>query len=119
RPGSLSSTAMPVSCGGRRVSILGRSEAMRVFYGHPDLAGPQGHAEGGLVKFQALLPFWPDSPDAYDVLYVVSSRLPARICDLYKEARAARARVLLSQAAPACPATHGEHWQELNRPLEF
>ncbi len=96
---------------------------MRVFYGHPDLAGPQGHAEGGLVKFQALLPFWPDSPADYDVLYVVSSRLPARICDLYKETRSARARVLLSQAAPACPATHGERhgerWQELNRPLEF
>jgi glycosyltransferase involved in cell wall biosynthesis len=92
---------------------------MRVFYGHPDLAGLQGHAEGGLVKFQALLPFWPDSPAAYDVLYLVSSRLSARICDLYKEARGARARVLLSQAAPACPATHGERWQELNRPLEF
>jgi glycosyltransferase involved in cell wall biosynthesis len=92
---------------------------MRVFYGHPDLAGPQGHAEGGLVKFQALLPSWPDSPAAYDVLYVVSSRLPARICELYKEARTARARVLLSQAAPACPATHGERWRELNRPLEF
>jgi len=92
---------------------------MRVFYGHPELAGPQGHAEGGLVKSQALLPSWPASPAAYDVLYVVSSRLPARMCDLYKEARADRARVLLSQAAPACPATHDERWQELNRPLEF
>jgi glycosyltransferase involved in cell wall biosynthesis len=92
---------------------------MRVYYGHSELPGPQGHAEGGLVKFQALLPSWPNSPAGYDVLYVVSSRLPARICELYAEARAAGARVLLSQAAPACPATHGERWCELNRPLDF
>jgi len=92
---------------------------MRIFYGHPDLPGPQDHAEGGLVKFQALLPSWPNTRTAYDVLYVVSSRLPGEIFELYEQARAAGTRVLLSQAAPACAATHGERWRALNRPLEL
>ncbi|HEX6098474.1 MAG TPA: glycosyltransferase family 4 protein [Thermoanaerobaculia bacterium] len=92
---------------------------MRVSYGFADLAGPGGYAEGGLVKFQALLPSWPHTALGYDVLYVVSSRLPAGIFQLYEEARAAGARVLLSQAAAACPATHGERWKGLNAPLEF
>lgn len=92
---------------------------MRIFYGHPELAGPDGHAEGGLVKFQALLPAWPNAAAGYDLLYVVSSRLPAGIFEFYEEARSAGARVLLSQAAPCCPATHGERWQALNRPLDF
>ncbi len=92
---------------------------MRVSYGFPDLAGPGGHAEGGLVKFQALLPSWPHTATGYDVLYVVSSRLPERIFELYEEARATGARILVSQAAAACPATHGERWKQLNQPLEF
>jgi glycosyltransferase involved in cell wall biosynthesis len=92
---------------------------MRVSYGFSDLAGPRGFAEGGLVKFQALLPLWPHTHSDYNVLYVVSSRLPEDILAIYEQARANGARVLLSQAAAACPATHGERWKRLNAPLEL
>ena len=90
----------------------------RVSYGLPVLASAAGHAAGGIVKFQPLAQQLPNHTADFDVLCLVSSRLPADAVDQARAARAAGAKLLYNQAGSACPATHGRRWRELNRPLE-
>lgn len=91
----------------------------RVSYGFPVLATDAGHAGGGIVKFQALEEHFPNTGDTtgFDVLCLVSSRLPADAVEQAEAARAGGARLLLNQASAATRATHGDRFRELNRPL--
>src|SRR5213594_1822572 len=47
-----------------------------VFYGHGRIPRPEDQTYGGLVKFQRMQEEFPNSPQRFNILYMVSSRMP-------------------------------------------
>jgi glycosyltransferase involved in cell wall biosynthesis len=90
---------------------------IRVSYGHPRLPKPTDHAVGGIVKLQTLEREFPNSPRRFNVLYLVSSRLPEAPVALAQAARGKRAAVVLNQNGVAYPGWHGPGWEEVNAPM--
>jgi len=89
----------------------------RVCYGLGPLPSVDEVAGGGIVKLQALRRVFPDSPDRFNLLYLVSSRLPAASSALVRTARRRGARIVVNQNGVAYPAWAGSAWQQLNEPL--
>jgi glycosyltransferase involved in cell wall biosynthesis len=87
---------------------------IHVFYG---LSAPDRDTTqlgGGLVKLAALQDHFPNSVHAFNLLYLVSSRLPAGAARMAESARRAGARVVLNQDGVAYQAWFGTGWQEYN-----
>jgi glycosyltransferase involved in cell wall biosynthesis len=76
---------------------------------------PSEVAHGGIIKLQHLQHAFEESPLRFNVLYLVSSRLPAAANVLAAWARRKGARVVLNQNGVAYPAWHGPGWQQTNR----
>jgi len=80
---------------------------------------PRQHekAVGGIVKLQHLSRAFPDAGRQFNVLYLVSSRLPHAAPVWADWARRKGARLVLNQNGVAYPAWFGRGWQHANREI--
>ena len=87
---------------------------VRVSYGQvlPPAAGAAGR--GGRVKLQHLQEAYPESPDAFNLLYLVSSAQPPFADELARWARRRGIKVVWNQDGVAYPAWAGRHAGGLN-----
>ena len=90
---------------------------VRVSYGHPRLPQAGEPAVGGIVKLQELERRFPNSTARFNVLYLVSSRLPDEAIALAAAAAAKGAAVVVNQNGVAYPAWHGPGWEKTNAPF--
>jgi glycosyltransferase involved in cell wall biosynthesis len=74
-------------------------------------------AVGGIVKLQHLSALYPEEPRRFNVVYLVSSRLPEGALALAAWARRKGARVVLNQNGVAYPAWYGPGWERENAPM--
>jgi glycosyltransferase involved in cell wall biosynthesis len=74
-------------------------------------------AVGGIVKLQQLARAFPDDRRRFNVLYLVSSRLPDGAVALADWAHRKGARVVLNQNGVAYPAWYGDGWERVNAPM--
>jgi glycosyltransferase involved in cell wall biosynthesis len=106
--------------GARRLARGGQppdGRGARVCYGLGPLPGIDDVAGGGVVKLQSLQRAFPDSPRDFNLLYLVSSRLPEASSTLIHAARRQGARLVVNQNGVAYPAWAGAAWRELNEPM--
>jgi glycosyltransferase involved in cell wall biosynthesis len=97
--------------------VAGAPQGVHVSYGHVRLPRQSELAVGGIVKLQSLSQEFPNSPLRFNILYLVSSRLPHEAVTLAKWARRKGARLVLNQNGVAYPAWHGPGWQRTNQPM--
>jgi glycosyltransferase involved in cell wall biosynthesis len=90
---------------------------IRVSYGHARVPRLGDLATGGIVKLQNLVEKYPSAPRRFNVLYLVSSRLPESPVALARAARAKGAAVVVNQNGVAYPAWHGAGWERTNAPM--
>ncbi len=74
-------------------------------------------ATGGIVKLQDLQRAFAAAAYRYNVLYLVSSRLPDGAVAQARWAKRKGARVILNQNGVAYPAWHGDGWERVNAPM--
>lgn len=89
----------------------------RVWYGGLSLPRPTDEAHAGIVKLQRMQPLFPDTSRGFNVLYMVSSRMPDGAPLLARLARRRGAKVVWNQNGVAYPAWHGRGWQKTNEPM--
>lgn len=92
-------------------------EMVRVFYGHRRIPRLDDRTYGGIVKFQYLQRDFPNSPRRFNVLYLVSSRLPAGAVGMARIARRRQVPIVWNQNGVAYPAWHGPGWERVNAPF--
>jgi glycosyltransferase involved in cell wall biosynthesis len=85
----------------------------RVSYGQR-IPGEHEKAVGGIVKLQHLARAFPDSGPRFNVLYLVTSRLPAASVVRAQWARRKGARLVINQNGVAYPGWHGPGWDAVN-----
>ena len=102
-----------------------------LFYGYDDISGNERSLSGGLVKVRDLLPVFPNSSVGANILYLVSSSLPAfppAFAGLFfpkltvlmvRLARKSGVKIVLNQNGVAYPAWYGKGWQRANRVNKF
>lgn len=71
-------------------------------------------AVGGIVKLQYLAQFFPDAWPRFNVLYLVTSRLPSASAVRADWARRKGARLVINQNGVAYPGWHGPGWEAVN-----
>lgn len=102
---------------GMSAYLAGRDrDAVRVGYG---LDVPREHepAVGGIVKLQHLAAMYPPEPRRFNVLYLVTSRLPSGAVVLADWARRKGARLVVNQNGVAYPAWYGAGYERANREM--
>ena len=87
-----------------------------MWYGQPIPSRDQIDV-GGILKLQHLSALYPDEPRAFNVLYLVSSRLPEGAEALAYWAQKKGARLVLNQNGVAYPAWYGPGWAAVNAPM--
>lgn len=102
---------------GARFGGLPAQGTLRVSYGHPRVPRPTDYAAGGIVKLQALDELFPNSPRRFNLLYLVSSRLPDGAVSLAKAARSKGAALVVNQNGVGYPGWHGPGWERINQPM--
>lgn len=90
---------------------------VRVFYGHARIPSVSKPTLGGIVKLQRMQDAFPNSPYRFNVLYMVSSRLPHAPVAIARLARSKGARFVWNQDGVAYPAWYGPGWQRINAPM--
>jgi len=90
---------------------------VRVFYGHGRIPGQESELSGGMVKFQSMQCAFPNSPQRFNILYMVSSRMPYGAPQMAWLARKKGVRVVWNQNGVAYPAWHGPGWKARNAPM--
>lgn len=88
-----------------------------VFYGHgyiPQIGEP---IYGGLVKFQRMQEEFPNTPRGFNILYMVSSRIPYGGQQIAWSAKRKGARLVWNQNGVAYPAWCPQGWRQINDPL--
>jgi glycosyltransferase involved in cell wall biosynthesis len=88
----------------------------RVSYGF-DIPSRSTEAHGGIVKLQSLAARFPHAGRRFNILYLVSSRLPDGAAWLARVARAKGAKVVLNQNGVAYHGWYGEGWERVNAPM--
>jgi glycosyltransferase involved in cell wall biosynthesis len=98
--------------------VAGRPDTtqIRVAYGQR-VPRPDERAVGGIVKLQHLQRTFIEDPRRFNVLYLVSSRLPDGAVALAQWAQRKGARVVLNQNGVAYPAWYGQGWERENKPM--
>jgi glycosyltransferase involved in cell wall biosynthesis len=71
-------------------------------------------AVGGVVKLQHLARAFPEAGPRFNVLYLVTSRLPSASLVRAEWARRKRARIVVNQNGVAYPGWHGPGWERVN-----
>ena len=106
---------------GRRAALAARGvprHDVRVFYGFPRVPGPRTReATGGLVKIQRMQARFPNAPWRFNVVYLVSSRLPPDADAIIAMARRYGIPLVLNQNGVAYPGWHGPGWEMTNAPI--
>ena len=74
-------------------------------------------AGGGRVKLMYLQQAFPEYFDDFDILYVVSSALPANLSEWIDLCKAQRKKIVLNQNGVGYPGWAGEHFEQVNQPL--
>jgi len=90
---------------------------IRVFYGAPRIPRLHETSHGGIVKVQYMQTRFPNSPDQFNILYLVSSRLPGGAVQMARLAARRGVRIVWNQNGVAYPAWHGAGWERVNAPL--
>jgi len=89
---------------------------VRVWYGI-DVPPLDRIEHGGIVKLQALAAAFPSTARGFNLLYLVSSRLPDTAPLLARAAKARGARVVVNQNGVAYAGWHGPGWEAVNAPM--
>ncbi len=89
-------------------------EEISVFYGHTRIPRRTERSHGGIVKLQWMQEEFPNCPRGFNVLYMVSSRIPTGALPMAWIARRKGARLVWNQDGVAYPAWHGPGWEGLN-----
>ena len=100
----------------QRIQITSRATGVQVSYGHHHIPKPGEQAWGGIVKFQHLLPYYPNSPGIFNVLCLVSSRPPKGAHLIAKTAQKKGAKLVWNQNGVAYPAVQPD-WKARNAPM--
>jgi glycosyltransferase involved in cell wall biosynthesis len=102
----------------RHASVGGESTPgeIRAYYGYR-VPTADRHEVGGIVKLQELQRAFGNSPNRFNLLYLVSSRLPEEAVTLASIAKDRGARVVINQNGVAYPGWHGPGWEAVNRPM--
>jgi glycosyltransferase involved in cell wall biosynthesis len=90
---------------------------VRVFYGYRAIPALDQHTHGGIVKCQHMQAVFPNSPRCFNVLYLVSSRIPSGVLEMARIARRKAVALVWNQNGVAYPAWHGPGWQQTNAPM--
>jgi glycosyltransferase involved in cell wall biosynthesis len=85
----------------------------RVSYGQR-VPGEDEIALGGIVKLQHLARVFPEAGPRFNLLYLVSSRLPPAALVRAEWAHRKGARLVINQNGVAYPAWHGPGWKDVN-----
>jgi glycosyltransferase involved in cell wall biosynthesis len=101
----------------QKIQIAPKTAGVKTYYGYPDMPKPGEHAWGGIVKFQHLLPHYPNSPEAFNVLCLVSSRPPKGAHLLAKTAQKKGARLIWNQNGVSYPAVQPD-WETRNASMK-
>ena len=88
-----------------------------VFYGRRRIPSRDAPALGGIVKTQLMQEDFPNSPHRFNILYLVSSRIPYGAVQIAYAARKKGARLVWNQNGVAYPAWHGPGWEATNAPM--
>jgi len=99
-----------------RWEALNRTNDIRVYYGMDLLPAADEPVSGGIVKCLDLATQFPNTTGKANLLYLVSSALPARRELLARAVRRAKGRFVLNQNGVAYPAWAGESWKTQNTP---
>jgi glycosyltransferase involved in cell wall biosynthesis len=100
-----------------RVGGVPPAGEIRVSYGHSKLPTSTERAVGGIVKLQSLAKRYPNTRRRFNILYLVSSRLPEAPVLLARAARAKGAAVVVNQNGVAYPGWSGRGWKRINAPM--
>jgi glycosyltransferase involved in cell wall biosynthesis len=93
-------------------------ETVSVCYGHPRIPRIDEVIHGGMVKFQRLEGYFPNSPSCFNILYLGSSALPLDWLPLSRLSRRKGAKVVLNQNGVWYP-KHGHGWESMNQPFKI
>jgi glycosyltransferase involved in cell wall biosynthesis len=100
-----------------RFSGLPPAGEVQVWYGHRRVPRADDLAVGGIVKLQELERRFPGSVRRFNVLYLVSSRLPEGPVVLARAAQSKGAALVINQNGVAYPGWHGPGWRRTNAPM--
>jgi glycosyltransferase involved in cell wall biosynthesis len=92
---------------------LPTSGSIRVSYGFPVPPATEV-THGGVIKLQSLATRFPHEPRRFNILYLVSSRLPDAAPLLARLARAKGGKVVVNQNGVAYPAWLPSGWRQIN-----
>jgi len=94
-----------------------QGKAPHIFYGHGRIPKPEHQTYGGMVKFQRMQEEFPNSPHRFNILYMVSSRMPYGGEQIAWFARKKGVRVVWNQNGVAYPGWHPVGWRQINAPM--
>lgn len=94
-----------------------RSDGIHLFYGFNHLPKMDEVANGGIIKFQRLNKFFPNTQYRFNVLYMVSSSIPAYAEQLHFSARRKGAKFVWNQNGVAYPAWMPSGWENANNQM--
>ena len=96
-----------------------QKDKCRVFYGHKVIPSKDNFASGGIIKFQDLQDFFPNTLHNPNLLYLLNSAL-YHCSDLtVKYAKKNGAKFLLNQNGVAYFGWHGPGWEKINEPMKL
>jgi len=101
----------------RKRMHLSSMEKVRVFYGHQHVPSLDEVAFGGMVKFQWMQTLYPNAPQKFNTLYMVSSKPPEGAVHIARTAQKMGARLIWNQNGVAYPGWYGWRWKERNRSM--
>ena len=88
-----------------------------VFYGRDYIPRRDQNACGGIVKVQDLQDRFPNCNYGANILYLVSSALPAYATEMARYAKKYGAKLVVNQNGTAYPGWHGPGWEKTNQPM--
>jgi glycosyltransferase involved in cell wall biosynthesis len=88
--------------------------AICVFYGQSVIPSPDQQASGGIVKFQWMQQTFPNIPDRFNIVYMVSSQMPLGAAQIAACSKRRGARLVWNQNGVAYPGWHGSGWRVRN-----
>jgi glycosyltransferase involved in cell wall biosynthesis len=102
-----------------RRGLAGRAPSGKpaVYLGFDRIPSRGERLHGGMVKLQALEERHPNTPAAFNLLYLVSSAVPRHAAALTWAARRRRVRLVWNQNGVAYPGWQPHDWRRMNRPL--
>ena len=90
---------------------------VQVFYGFNHLPKIGEPIHGGLVKFQRMQDEFPNTPREFNILYMVSSRMPYGGQQMAWFAKRKGAKFIWNQNGVAYPAWCPQGWKQINKPI--